>query len=97
MRQGLPGERQRVSTAPFGDRAKTRHPRTKYARQKIKTRPRQEELAGPRRQGPGKRSLPGRPSRSIKTRARGACREGRSRLKVTSLRETLARGACQED
>src|SRR3954463_10145688 len=32
---------------------KTKHPRRS---------PRQEELAGPRRQGPGKRSLPGRPS-----------------------------------
>src|SRR3954464_13823274 len=85
MRQGLPGDHQRVSTAPFGDRAKTKHSRTKYARQKIKTRPRQEELVGPRRQGPGKRSLPGRPSQNIETPARGACREGRSRLKATSL------------
>src|SRR3954470_15140669 len=37
------------------------------------------------RQGPGKRSLPGRPSQSIETPASGVCREGRSRLKVTSL------------
>src|SRR3954470_13483364 len=44
-----------------------------------KTRPRQEELAGPRRQDPGKRSLPGRPSRSTKAPARGARREGQPR------------------
>src|SRR4051812_13971452 len=65
----------RVSTAPFWPRED----------QAFKTRPQQEELAGPRRQGPGKRSLPGRPSQSIETPARGVCREGRSRLKVTSL------------
>src|SRR3954470_15295147 len=75
MRQGLPGERQgssRLLLGPSEDQA-------------FKTRPRQEELAGPRRQGPGKRSLPGRPSQSIETSASGACREGRSRLKITSL------------
>src|SRR3954463_9281022 len=65
----------RVSTALFG-REKTKHSRQG---------PRQEELSGPRRQGPGKRSLPGRPSQSIETPARGVCRECRSRLKVTSL------------
>src|SRR3954470_24884852 len=37
-----------------------------------KTRPRQEELAGPRRQGPGKRGLPGQGG---KTPARGSCRD----------------------
>src|SRR3954463_9521793 len=67
----------RASTALLGQE-ETNHSRTKYARQG----PRQEELAGPRRQGPDKRSLPGRPSQSIETSARGACREGRSRLKI---------------
>src|SRR3954464_5700927 len=75
MRQGLPGERQGSSRLLFG----------LSEDQAFKTRPRQEELAGPRRQGPGKRSLPGRPSPSIETPASGACREGRSRLKITSL------------
>src|SRR4051812_15120668 len=49
--------------------------------QAFKTRrqkPRQEELAGPRRQGPGKRSLPGRPSQSTKAPAGGALREGQT-------------------
>src|SRR3954465_11744607 len=43
-----------------------------------KTKPRQEELAGPRRQGPGKRSLPGRPSQTTKPPAGGALREGQT-------------------
>src|SRR3954469_10810350 len=83
MRQGLPGERQgspRLLLGPGEDQA--------FKNKVCKTEdrdPRQEELAGPRRQGPGKRSLPGRPSQSIETPARGVCREGRSRLKVTSL------------
>src|SRR3954466_10437231 len=83
MRQGLPGERQRsprLLLGPSEDQA--------FKNKVCKTEdqdPRQEELAGPRRQGPGKRSLPGRPSQSIKTPASGVCREGRSRLKVTSL------------
>src|SRR3954470_19482979 len=75
MRQGLPGKRQGSSRLPLGPSKD----------QAFKTRPRQEELVGPRRQGPGKRSLPGRPSQSIETPASGVCREGRSRLKVTSL------------
>src|SRR3954467_11714361 len=83
MRQGLPGERQgspRLLLGPSEDQA--------FKNKVCKTEdqdPRQEELAGPRRQGPGKRSLPGRPSQSIKTPASGVCREGRSRLKITSL------------
>src|SRR4051812_43343930 len=83
MRQGLPGERQgspRLLLGASEDQA--------FKNKVCKTEdqdPRQEELAGPRRQGAGKRSLPGRPSQSIKTPASGVCREGRSRLKVTSL------------
>src|SRR3954470_19474956 len=50
------------------------------------TRPRQEELAGPRRQDPGKRSLPGRPSRGPKASARGARWEGQTK----APREKLA-------
>src|SRR3954469_11339661 len=79
MRQGLPGERQgspRLLLGPSEDQA-------------FKTRPWQEELAGPRRQGPGERSLPGRPSQSIETPARGVCREGRSRLETTSQKTRL--------
>src|SRR3954471_7003693 len=79
MRQGLPREHQgspRLLLGPSEDQA-------------FKTRPRQEELAGPRRQGPGKRSLPGRPSQIIETPASGVCREGRSRLKITSQEARL--------
>src|SRR3954466_11437697 len=50
-----------------------------------KTGPRQEELAGPRRQDPGKRSLPGRPSRSTKAPARGARREGQNKAPQEKL------------
>src|SRR3954466_13721928 len=58
-----------------------------------KTGPRQEELAGPRRQDPGKRSLPGRPSRSTKAPARGARREGQPRHpKRSSPRRTTRPG-----
>src|SRR4051812_26980175 len=60
-----------------------------------KTKPRQEELAGPRRQGPGKRSLPGRPSRSTKAPAGGARREGRTKApqeKLAAARHALRQG-----
>src|SRR4051812_31864946 len=78
----------RVSAAlfwPREDQAFKTRPRQEELAGPKRQGPRQEELAGPRRQGPGKRSLPGRPSQSIETPARGVCREGRSRLKVTSL------------
>src|SRR3954471_16379471 len=70
---------------PREDQAFKTRPRQEELARPKRQGPRQEELAGPRRQGPGKRSLPGRPSRSIETPASGVCREGRSRLKVTSL------------
>src|SRR3954468_16401517 len=60
-RQGSPGERLKPSMAPFWA----------ILEQSIlakKTRPRQEELAGPKRQDPGKRSLPGRPAEEQRPR-----------------------------
>src|SRR4051812_25424460 len=87
MRQGLPGERQGsplLLLGPGEDQAF----KNKVCEAEDQD-PRQEELAGPRRQGPGKRSLPGRPSQSTETPANGVCREGRSRLKITSLTQAL--------
>src|SRR3954470_10690907 len=86
MRQGLPGERQGSPRLLLGSSED----------QAFRTRPRQEELAGPRRQGPGKRSLSGRPSQSIETPASGVCREGRSRLEVTSLTRDPDKRGLQE-
>src|SRR3954467_8843845 len=74
MRQGLPGERQgspRLLLGPSEDQA--------FKNKVCKTEdqdPRQEELAGPRRQGPGKRSLPGQEG---KAPARGAWRAKEAR------------------
>ena len=72
-RQGLPGDRQ---DPPW-------FPRRPFKNKVLKSRPRQEELAGKANQGPGKRSLPGRD----KTLARGACREGHSRHTKKACRD----------
>src|SRR4051812_6973066 len=57
-----------------------RQEKTKHPRQG----PRQEELAGPRRQGPGKRSLPGRPS-PYKTIQEQSMQDRRSRPRQEEL------------